>query len=424
MEVQLPYGRTQLSVTIPDHLQVDIIEPPKIPAANNPFGMVHDALDNLLGDFDWSEFSGANSVAIAVNDKTRPVPHEHLLPPLLTKLKGLGIPDRAIKIFIAVGTHPPMTPDEFPNILPPSVLGHYEIISHDSEYDKNLIYLGETARSTPIWTNKGYFESDLKIVVGNIAPHQFMGFSGGVKSAAIGLSGFKTMNTNHALMSHPSAQLGEYENNPARQDVEDIGEKVGVHLALNAILNHDNQIVDALAGDPIRVMRAGVPLAKQVSLVPIAGKYKLTISSPGGHPKDINVYQSQKGLAHAAIITERGGPIILVAACPEGAGSYHYENWMGGKKSFAEVLALFEKESVQISTLKAYLVARDASNFNLMIYSELDEKLALSLLLNPVKDLQKALNEAVKTLSPGERIAVMPHAASTIPYIDTMRSVL
>ena len=109
---------------------------------------------------------------------------------------------------------------------------------------------------TPIWSNKAYVGSDFKIVVGNIEPHQFVGFSGGVKSAAIGLAGVKTINHNHALMTHPDSQLGEYENNPALQDVEEIGKKMGIHLALNAILNQNKQIVHVLAGDPRAVMRA------------------------------------------------------------------------------------------------------------------------------------------------------------------------
>ena len=40
--------------------------------------------------------------------------------------------------------------------------------------------------------NRAYAEADVKIVVGTIEPHQFAGFSGGVKTAAIGLAGKRT----------------------------------------------------------------------------------------------------------------------------------------------------------------------------------------------------------------------------------------
>ena len=418
MRIQVPYGRTFLAASLPDGFGVDIIEAPEAPAAAAPADVVRSALDNLLGEANWADFSGARSVAIAINDKTRPVPHHQLLPPLLERLTALGIPDAAITFFVAVGTHPPMTPDEFPAILPDGILKRYRVVSHDSENGDLLINLGETSGGTPVWSNRAYVGSGLKIVVGNLEPHQFVGFSGGVKSAAIGLSGLRTINRNHALMTHRDSQLGEYEGNPARKDVEEIGKMMGIHLALNAILNQNKQIVHVLAGDPRAVMRAGVPLSRQVCQVGVSTKYGLVISSPGGHPKDINVYQAQKGLAHAALITREGGTIILVAACPEGTGSQHYESWMLGKRSYPEVLERFSAEGFRIGPHKAYQIARDASRMHLLFCSGMDEGLSRALLLNPVKDLQAAVGLALPDLRPGERIGVLPHASSTIPYLE------
>jgi nickel-dependent lactate racemase len=309
-----------------------------------------------------------------------------------------------------------MTPGEFPDILPPEILSRYKIVSHDSENRSLHIYLGETSRGTPVWANKSYVQSDFKIVVGNIEPHQFAGFSGGVKSAAIGLSALETINRNHSLMTHPNSQLGTFESNPARQDIEEIGQKIGVHLALNAVLNQDKQIVHALAGDPYLVVQQGVELSLQVCQVVVRQKYWLVISSPGGHPKDINVYQAQKGLAHAARITHPGGTVILTAACPEGAGSLHYESWIQGKRSYAEVLQCFGTEGFRIGPHKAYQIARDASQLRLFFCSDMDPALARFLLLNPAGDLQAALEIALADLPAGERIGILPHASSTIPY--------
>jgi nickel-dependent lactate racemase len=416
MEIRIPYGKSYLKANLPDDIGVDIIEPPVIPAAGNPLEVVHSALDNILGDFEWHEFTGSRSVAIAVNDKTRPVPHQHLLPPLLERLVSLGISDDIITFYIAVGTHPPMRPDEFHTILPKEILPRYSVVSHDSEDKDHLVFLGETSFGTTVWTHQDYHRSDFKIVVGNIEPHQFIGFSGGVKSAAIGLAGSETINHNHALMTHPAAQLGEYQTNPARQDVEEIGRKIGIHFALNAVLNQDKQIVRVLAGAPDAVMQTGVPISQQICQIGVPHKYQLVICSPGGHPKDINVYQAQKGLAHAVRIAQPGGTIILAAACPDGSGSQHYEDWMAGKSSYAEIIERFQSQAFQIGPHKAYQIARDASRFRMMFYSEMDEILMERLLLNPVQDFQTAVDIAVADLQPGERVAVLPYAASTIPY--------
>ena len=438
MQISIPYGKTALTAAIPGHIPVDIIEAPETHAAADPLATVRAALDNLLGGITWDMLKNTRHpspphasdnphsalrnpqfprVAIAVNDKTRPVPHQHLLPPLLDRLAALGIPDAAITFYIAVGTHPPMTPDEFPSILPAEILKRYRVVSHDSENENLLVNLGNTPAGTPIWTNKDYYRSDFKIVVGNIEPHQFVGFSGGVKTAAVGLAGLKTINVNHALMTHPASKLGEYETNPARQDVEEIGKKIQIHLALNAILSQQKEIVHALAGSPRAVMEAGLALSRKACQVAVDSKYSLVISSPGGHPKDINLYQAQKGLGHAALITRPGGTIILVASCSEGTGSPHYEEWMPGKKTYDEIFTHFAAEGFRIGPHKAYQIARDASKVRFMFVSQMPESQARALLLNPVPDLQTALDIALPDLFPGERIGILPHAASTIPFL-------
>ena len=417
MEVRLPYGRSFLTASLPDHFGVDIIEAPQPPPAVDPAGVVNAALENLLGEVKWSDVAEARSVAIAISDKTRPVPHHQLLPPLLKRLMELGIPDQAITFYVASGTHAAMTPDEFPLILSGDILSRYKVSAHDARNDQLHMDLGQTARGTPVWSNKAYVQADLKIVIGNIEPHQFAGFSGGVKAAAIGLSAFSTINGNHALMTHPDSQLGEYYNNPLRQDIEEIGQKIGVHLALNAILTQDKQIVYALAGDPYVVMRQGVELSREVCQAAARQKYGLVIASPGGHPKDINLYQAQKGFAHAAMITRLGGTVIVTAACPEGTGSPGYEAWMQGKQSYAEILQQFSGEGFRIGPHKAYQIARDASQVRLLFCSEMEEAFSRALLLNPVSDLGSALELALADLQPGERIGILPHAATTIPYV-------
>lgn len=417
MEYHLPYGFKTLTIRIPDEISVDLVEAPHTPADSEPTGLVRAALNNLLDGLAWQDFGKPRSVGIAVNDKTRPVPHDILLPPLLERLAEEGIPAEAVNFFVAVGTHPPMQPSGFSAILPEAMLQKYRVVSHDSDTSQDLVYLGVTSQGTPIWTNQAYMQSDLKIVVGNLEPHQFAGFSGGYKTAAIGLAGRTTINRNHALLMHPDSMLGQYETNPMRQDIEKIGQAVGVHLALNAILNQKREIVHVLAGHPLAVMRAGIPHARRASQAAVSQKYSLVIASPGGHPKDINVYQSQKGLMHAALVTRTGGTLLLVAACPEGAGSPHYQDWMTGKSSQQEVIRQFGMEGFRVGPHKAYLIAREATRLNLGFFTEMEASQARQLLLQPIPNLQTAVDAAVQNLGPGERVGLIPHAATTIPYL-------
>ena len=344
MKLNIPFGKSFLTAEIANRYAAETIVPKDQSAAPDPAAAVMSAVYAPLGEVKAPR--RGQRVAIAINDKTRPVPHEHLLPPILGGIRHAGIADEDVLLIIATGTHPEMTAAEFATILPPEILRAYAVVCHDAYDNARLTQLGETSRGTPVYLNSDYLAADYRIVIGNIEPHQFQGFSGGVKSAAIGLAGLDTINHNHAMMREPNAKLGEFERNPARQDVEEIGRMIGIDFAVNAILNRERQIITAFAGDPLAVMQAGIPPARSIYEVAVERPFDLMIVSPGGHPKDINIYQSQKGMAQAAAVTRDGGKMILCAACPEGSGNQHYEKWMMNPqmRKHDEVLKRFARE--------------------------------------------------------------------------------
>ena len=417
MQLTIPYGKGSLRADIPDGRAVDWIRPQEMRPAQNPADIVRQAVYNPLGAV--LPPRAGQTVAIAINDKTRPVPHAQLLPPVLAGMRHAGVRDEDVLFIIATGTHPAMPPQEYASILPRDILETYRVVCHDAANEAKLTHLGETSRGTPIFINSDYMAADYRIVIGNIEPHQFQGYSGGVKSAAIGLAGMATINHNHAMMRHESAIWGSYAGNPARQDVEEIGARIGIDFCVNAILNPDKQILRAYAGDPAAVMQAGIPAARDLYAVPVAAPVDLMIASPGGHPKDINLYQAQKGMAHAAAVTRPGGRMILCAACPEGAGNADYERWMRqpGMTSHAAVLAAFAREGFQVGRHKAFQVSRDAGRIPATLVSDMDEDLARALLLSPAASLQAAIDAALAKL-PGEaRIGIMPAANATMPVL-------
>jgi len=408
---RVPYGRSVATADAPGDVVVDVIDFEGAEPADDPAAEVHRALNDPVGDFSWR---GASSVAIAVNDKTRPVPHGQLLPPLLERLATVGIADDAITFYVAVGGHAPMVASEFPEILPTEVLGRHRVVSHDARRE-DLMVLGETSRGTPVHVNRGFVESDLKVVVGTIEPHQFAGYSGGVKSAAIGLAGLATINNNHEWMADPASRIGTYSTNPARQDIEEIGTMIGIDLALNVVLDSQRRIVEVLAGEPVAVMEAGTPLVRAHCQVGVAELYDVVVTSPGGHPKDINVYQAQKAVSSAAGIVRPGGTIVLTAACGDGSGSTAYEEWVATRTSQQDVLDTFRREGFRIGPHKAFQIARDSVAARLVVCSEMTDELTQRLLLDTAPNLQAAIDEAVV---PGSRIAVLPHASTTIAYVE------
>jgi nickel-dependent lactate racemase len=410
----LPYGKTYIEFEIPDLLDVHVLKPAQIPPLNDAARAAMDTIDATR----WQDFKNATSVAIAINDKTRPVPLKILLPPLLHRLNEIGIGDDAITLIVAVGTHAPMRSTEFPDLLPQEILARYRVMSHDCDDHANLVFLGNTSRGTPVFCNKIFARADLRIALGNLEPHQFMGFSGGVKCAAIGLGGRATVTRNHSLMLDPRAKIARYADNPARQDVEEIGKLIGVHFAVNSIINENKQIVTVLAGEPVDVMRRGIPIVIDLYQAQVDAPFDVVIASPGGHPKDINLYQAQKALAHATFVTKENGTVILCAACPEGTGSSQYEEWIADKTSHAHVIEAFTREGYRLGAHKAFQIARDAMRERVLFVTEMSADRVSKLLLRRYT-IDEALAVALRDLPRGARIGILPYANATIPTLAT-----
>ena len=422
-EYTLPYGRSQLTFSLPDTLDVTVLEPTPIPAAADATAALYAALDKPLGPQTLADLIPGDAaqcqVAIAINDKTRPVPHKLLLPPPLQRLAALGIPAQAVTLIIAMGTHVPTLAAEFEQVVPRDILARYRVMAHDCDAG-DLVNCGTTTRGTPVWMNRHFMAADIRIVVGNIEPHHFAGFSGGVKSAAIGLAGRATATANHSLLVDARSTLARYTDNPLRQDIEEIGQLADVHFAFNIVMNRHKKIVTAFAGAPLDVMQAAIPVIRRIYEVPVAAPFDLLITSPGGYPKDINLYQAHKAVTPAFHVTREGGALILLAACADGIGHARYAHWMK-KHAFTShnaVLETFKQEPFQLGPHKAFLFARQASQLRgIWVVSDIATDEIKRLLLNPAT-LAEALSATLSTLPEGARVGIIPYANVTIPVLQ------
>lgn len=417
--IQLKYGKGTVSCTLPDDQPIQWIHPPSVPSSIDPALLVRQSLSHFSGDIQEGSLTTETTIAIAVNDKTRPVPHPVLLPPLLDWLHTHGVPDKNISFFIASGTHMPMEPGEFSLVLPEAMTDKYPVIAHNCQDKSLLTYLGQTAGNhTPVWVNTRFYQSCYRIVVGNVEPHHFMGFSGGVKTASIGLTGLETIQKNHALMTDPGCSTARVNDNPMRKDVEEIGEMIGIHLALNAVLNEKLEIVKVFSGEPSRVFAEGIKTSMAVCQTPVAASSDIVIASAGGYPKDINFYQAQKAMTNAAMIIRDKGILVLAAECIEGAGSKGFANFMNGTVSPAQVLEKFAASPFAIGMHKAFLTCRILDRIKVILVSDLDPDTVRSWHMIPAPSLQEAISLAINASPLDKSIAVMPYAVNTVPLVQ------
>jgi lactate racemase len=418
--MEIPFGRGKVALPLPSGWTADLLRPNAVSPAADPAAEVSRSLENPLGGNVLAGCREAKSIAVAVSDETRPVPHALLLPALLKKLEALGAPKSSIRILIASGLHPPLPSSRFPNILPAEILSGYPVSAHDAKAP-DLLFLGKTSRETPVYANPLFRKADLRIAVGLIDPHQFVGYTGGVKCAAVGLAGAKTIEHNHSFLFQPQAVVGEIGENPVRQDLEEVGRMMGVDFALNVVLDEANRIVKAFAGAPREVEAIGSEFCRTVYEIPVSREYDVVVASPGGYPKDLNLYQAQKGLAHATPVVRKGGDIILLAECPDGHGEEEFYRTMKRFSSPAEIVEKFPQEPFRMGAHKAFLWARSLAKAEVHMCSAMDEWLSRLFMVNPEKTIEEIFAKLKRKYPVPPAVAVMPKANSTYARIRLSR---
>ncbi len=247
------------------------------------------------------------------------------------------------------------------------------------------------------------------ICTGSIEFHYYAGYSGGLKSLLPGVSSLASIRKNHALMTHPDAVSGRIDS-PVRQDIEE-GTSGLSRFILNAVLNSKKEIVAVVAGDPIEAHRAGALYADRMYRIR-AEPAEIVIASPGGMPKDINLYQSQKALENAKNIVKDGGTIILVAECPEGLGNDVYGRWLDIPR---EELLPRLNDGFELGGHKAVLTSILAERVELYLVSAISDALAKKAYFTPAEGVQSALDSAIVKHGDSAQVLLMPHGGMTLP---------
>jgi len=413
MEIQLKYGNGQKRLVIPEKARVSTLSPAGFAVVEDLEKIFEEVMDHPLGISSLEKMDKPRTVAIAVPDESRPTPVKILLPLFLKRLYWTfpKLKPEQVVIVVAAGLHPPLDETGIRRIVPKSVAPGCRVVSHDA-VRSHMADCGRTSRGTPVLNNADFAGADLKVVIGNIDPHQFVGFTGGAKGAAIGCGAKQTIEANHALMFHEKACVGNIEGNPVRADIDEAGRLVGLHLVINVVLDGSYGVVRLLAGEPVAVYQEGAKTCAAIYGVAIREQFDIAVASCGGHPKDLCLYQAQKGLAHTAEAVKLGGKILLMAACPQGVGDEAYFEYVSRFSSPEAVLQDFRRLGFQMGAHKAFLFARTLVDYDVALSSDIQPEVSSRCHLKGC-DPQETINDWVKNFLGNPTVAVIPSANTT-----------
>ncbi len=228
MQVDLPFAESSVAVELPERARVvarsagtagGLAAIEDLPAA------VEEALEHPLGRPQVDELLGPGArLVIAFDDPTvtsfGPI-RRVAIEAVLERARRAGVRDGDVTLICANALHRKFTHDELAIIIGRDLVDRFgdRLTCHDAEDAADLVYLGTTARGYDVELNRRGVEADLCVYIN---AGLTMGFSGGWKSIAVGLSTWRSIRHTH----HPEGMSMAVLNNRMHDVLDEMGEHI------------------------------------------------------------------------------------------------------------------------------------------------------------------------------------------------------
>jgi nickel-dependent lactate racemase len=339
---------------------------------------------------------------------------------ILDELEGI-VADEDVIVLVATGTHRANTAAELEAMLGRDVLGRIKVINHDARDGPSLVDIGVHGDGVPVLLNRHFVEADIRITTGFVEPHFFAGFSGGPKLVAPGLAGLETVLVLHDArrIANPRATWGVLEDNPVHADIRAIASAIGVDFAFDVVLNRDQQIVEAFAGELFAMHFAAVRASRASAMVEVPHRFDVVVTTNGGFPLDQNLYQSVKGMSAAAAVVEHDGLILVASECRDGFPDFGEFRALLTKAvpPEARFASLADRRTVP-DQWQVQVQARVQAHARVAVHCDglSDAELELAHLAT-APDITAAVAAEFARIGLGATCCVLPEGPQTIPYL-------
>lgn len=416
----IPCGKKTIELEIPEYVPVEWVESHPMKPLPNVEGAVEEAIHHPIKSPRLRDLvKPGQRVALIVTDITRQLPEEIILSYLLKELEAGGIKKKDITAVVATGTHRPNTAEEL-KVKFGDVFNEITFINHNAWDSKELLSLGKTTGGIPLVFNRTVAEADIRISTGVIETHLFAGYSGGVKSIAVGVAGEETIAATHNYEMLQQTRLGVIEGNEFRKFLTEATQALGLHFIVNVVQTGKKEVVKVVAGDPVEAFNEGVKVARKLYEVEIEHPGEIVVSGVS-YPKSLDLYQATRAgnvvvFGPKPVVTQ-GGAILIPAPCEDGCGHPGYCDIMKRAEDVDDIIAISREEGFAPGEQKALILARILKQARIVMTDcTLPEATLKELYLESVSTLQEAFDKELKK-NPKARVVLIPDGLLTLPIV-------
>jgi nickel-dependent lactate racemase len=257
-----------------------------------------------------------------------------------------------------------------------------------------------------------------------IETHLLAGYSGGVKSMAVGVAGEETIASTHNYQMLQQTRLGIVEGNEFRRFLTEAAQAIGLHFIVNVVQTGKKEVVKVVAGDPVEAFHEGVKTARRLHEVEIHQPGEIVVSGVS-YPKSRDLYQATRA-ANVVVfgpqpLVTKGGTILIPAPCEDGCGHPGYCTIMRRSKDAEDVIAISREEGFAAGEQKALILAWILKQARIVMTDcSLPEDTLREIHLESSPTLQEALDRELEK-NPSARVVLIPDGLLTLPVIREIR---
>ncbi len=417
VEVWLPYGKTEVCVSIPTRNLQDIIEPKDQARAENPQLEIESALMNPIDASRLAEIAkSGNRVSIVLKD-SGDILNELTVLGVLKELNSVGVRDEDVTLIVAYDPFRPFSAQETRSLVSSEFSTRIKVLSHMPE-GTDSVQIGTTTRGTDVRLSKTFMDTDVKVLVGVVEPHPIMGYTGGSEGVLPGVADAETVQRNLLLaLDLVRASRGNLEGNPVHEDMVEAAHLAKVDFALAVVRNRKLEIARAFAGGVDSAFAEAVKVADEMYKIPVESRADIVFTSAGGTQFDSNLFEACEGLDSALSLVRKGKVAVLVAECMNGCGNVGFTEALSRFKD-PKTLQRALKKSFGVGGLMAYRLLTALQNTELILVSVIPDYLVSDIPgLRTARTANEALRLACDKVGKNGKVSVIPQGRSVIPLV-------
>ncbi len=293
-------------------------------------------------------------------------------------------------------------------------VGASRVVRHTSK--------AETSECSPLtdgftpYVNSEFTKADLRVLIGELRPHQLLGYSGLCDLV------FPYLASETSVRAHEGERSGlapDSLHKERLQIAKSFDNTFALGLGLDAQLRATSLVFDTLESS----LASLEPIISGTYLKQVTEKVDILVMSAGGTPFDSTLDRSIETLPAGLPALKRDGALIVAAECGQGHGGRQFYDWSTEHKE-PRYLELRLRHHFSYEGFKASLLARTLQTHRVYLVSTIPDHYVENVFnMKPAPTVNAALQSAQRLHGAESRISVIPNASRVMPkLVETGRT--